>query len=380
MSEGPASLLLPEGLRDRLPPEAEAASRVTRALIDAMRSHGYARVAPPIAEFRETLSGRVGGGGGGEASGRDLLRFTDPVSRRTLAIRPDITRQVGRIATSRMADAPRPLRLSYAGQVLKLRASELWPEREMLQAGAELIGSDSAAAAAEIVNVAVMALAAAGVTGITVDFTLPNCVEALAAAALPVAANELDAVKAALDAKDAGALQTLGAAQYLPLIAAAGPFDAALVKLRAFDRSGVLTARLDALAAIAATLADRATLTLDPTERHGFEYQSWFGFSLFVAGHSVTIGRGGSYGIVHPDGRQEAAIGFSLYPDPLIAAGLGTSREAERRLFVPLTHDPDAAARLRSQGWATVAALDPNDDGRALGCTHRLAGTLPLPY
>lgn len=387
MSEGPASLLLPEGLRDRLPPEAEAASRVTRALIDAMRSHGYARVAPPIAEFRETLSGRVGGGGGGgEASERELLRFTDPVSRRTLAIRPDITRQVGRIATSRMADAPRPLRLSYAGQVLKLRASELWPEREMLQAGAELIGSDSAAAAAEIVNVAVMALAAAGVTGITVDFTLPDCVETLAAAALPVAADQLDAVKAALDAKDAGALQTLGAAQYLPLIAAAGPFDAALVKLRAFDRSGVLTARLDALAAIAATLADRttladrATLTLDPTERHGFEYQSWFGFSLFVAGHSVTIGRGGSYCIVHPDGRQEAAIGFSLYPDPLIAAGLGTSHEAERRLFVPLTHDPDAAARLRSEGWATVAALDPNDDGRALGCTHRLAGTLPLPY
>ncbi len=274
----------------------------------------------------------------------------------------------------------RPLRLSYAGQVLKLQASELWPEREMLQAGAELIGSDSAAAAAEIVNVAVMALAAAGVTDITVDFTLPDCVQALAAGALPVADDRLDEVKAALDGKDAGALQALGAAHYLPLIAAAGPFDAALAKIRAFDGSGMLTERLDALAAIAATLAGRATLTLDPTERHGFAYQSWFGFSLFVAGHSVTIGRGGSYRIIHPDGRQEAAIGFSLYPDPLIEAGLGTSHDAERRLFLPLTHDRAVAAQLRSDGWTTVAALDPNDDGRALGCTHRLAGSLPLPY
>ena len=97
-------VLLPEGLRDRLPPAAEAASRATRALVDAMRAHGYARVAPPIAEYRETL-------GGGDAQGaRDLLRFTDPVSQRTLAIRPDMTRQVGRIAGTGLAAAPRAVK------------------------------------------------------------------------------------------------------------------------------------------------------------------------------------------------------------------------------------------------------------------------------
>ena len=78
-----APALLPEGLRDRLPTQAEAASRVTRALVDTMRSHGYGRVSPPLAEFRETL------GGDDDRSARDLLRFTDPVSQRTLALRPD---------------------------------------------------------------------------------------------------------------------------------------------------------------------------------------------------------------------------------------------------------------------------------------------------
>ena len=29
-------------------------------------------------------------------------------------------------------------------------------------------------------------------------------------------------------------------------------------------------------------------MTLDPTERHGFEYQTWLGFSLFGAGLMVA--------------------------------------------------------------------------------------------
>src|SRR3546814_14388215 len=101
-----------------------------------MRSHGYGRVAPPLAEFRETL------GGDDERSTRDLLRFTDPVSQRTLALRPDITRQVGRIATSLPAKAPRPLRLCYAGPAVKLPPSPPPPPRPMLQVGAELIACD----------------------------------------------------------------------------------------------------------------------------------------------------------------------------------------------------------------------------------------------
>lgn len=357
----PTPQLLPEGLRDRLPPEAEAASRVTRALIDAMRSHGYARVSPPIAEFRETLAGNAQ-----DPASRDLLRFTDPVSRRTLAIRPDITRQIGRIATSRLAASPRPLRLSYAGQVVKLSATTLWPDREMAQVGAELIGSDSVAAVSEIVTLAVEALTAAGVSGITVDLTLPDLVDTLAADEFPLPPETIAAVKAELDAKDAGALAALGADAYLPLIAATGPFDAAVARLEAIDARGALASRIAALKTIAASLAGKATVTLDPSERHGFEYQSWIGFSIFAAGHAVTIGRGGSYSVAQADGTAEPAVGFSLYPDPLIGAGLGQD-ESERRIFLPLGHDRAIAAKLRSEGWITVAGLASTDTPAGCG-------------
>lgn len=362
--------LLPEGLRDRLPQQAEAASRVTRALVDAMRAHGYGRVSPPLAEFRETL------GGDDDRSARDLLRFTDPVSQRTLALRPDITRQVGRIATSLLAQAPRPLRLCYAGQIVKLRASQLRPAREMLQVGAELIGSDGVAAAREIVGVAIDALDAAGIGPVTIDFTLPDAVDLLAAS-LPVDAS-IETLRDELDAKDAGALVRIGAAAYLPLLRATGPFDQAIADLRAFDTGGVLASRIDALEAIAAPIRDRVSLTLDPTERHGFAYQSWFGFQIFVPGQGDAIGRGGGYAIPVGEDHEESAVGFSLYPDPLIDDGLGAEDVAERRIFLPLGHDAELAASLRADGWQTVAALSDADEARALGCGYRLTDDGPV--
>lgn len=363
--------LLPIGFRDRLPPHADAAAAAVSRMLEAAFAHGYERVAPPLAEFAEGLTGRL------KASrAQDLMRMTDPVSQRTLALRPDLTAQVGRIAATRMAHHPRPLRLSYAGQVVKLRASQLRPEREMLQMGCELVGLDSVTAAREVVAVALQALEAAGVTGITIDFTLPDLVETLAAGPLPVSPDEMETVRERLDAKDAGGLSGDGAA-YLPLIAAAGPFSDALARLRGFDATGVLASRIAGLEEIAASIGDRATLTLDPTERHGFEFQRWLGFSLFAEGVAGEVGRGGSYVIVHADGREEPAVGFSIYIDPLVDAGLAPV--SRRRLFVPLGGDRAAAERLRGEGWVTVSGLTGDDSAEKQICTHVLVGADPEP-
>jgi ATP phosphoribosyltransferase regulatory subunit len=113
-----------------------------------------------------------------------------------------------------------------------------------------------------------------------------------------------------------------------------------------------------------------ARLTLDPSERHGFEYQSWFGFVIYAEGIAGELGRGGSYSIL---GIDEPAIGFSLFPDRLIDA-LAEREPARDTLFLPLGHDPHRAAQLRAFGWRTLAALGEACDPSALGCTHRLEG------
>lgn len=361
--------LLPIGLEDRLPTEARAITTAMRNALGAMDSHGYDRVSPPLVEFERSLAGRMDGVGT-----QKQFRFVDPASFQTLALRSDITPQLGRIASTNMADVPRPLRLCYAGEVTTMVADQLAPARQRTQIGAELIGSDTVAAASEIVLLALEAVEATGATGLSLDFTLPDLVDTLAADALPLAEGKVEAVRRELDTKDAGGLVSAGGEAYLPLIHAAGPLADAIVRLRAIDAGGVLATRLDALETIAANVGTRARITLDPTERHGFEYQSWLGFTLYAEGARRSLGRGGTYAI---GGTEEAATGFSLYLDALLPVLPVAS--AQSLLFLPLKHDIAIAARLRREGWRTVAALSDNDSPLSLGCTHHMASGEPQP-
>ena len=205
--------LLPEGLEDRLPREAEAITRAMRASLDVLSSHGYDRVRPPLVEFERSLAGRMASGPDGNQP-RRMFRFVDPVSLRTLALRSDITPQIGRIAATSMAKAPRPLRLAYCGETALIRADQLQPERERTQLGAELIGTDSVEAVSEVVALAIEAMRAAGLKGISVDFTLPDLVDTLAEKALPLAEDKREAVRRELDMKDAGGLKAAGGEAY----------------------------------------------------------------------------------------------------------------------------------------------------------------------
>ena len=359
--------LLPEGLRDRLPGDAAAADRLARLLSDHLASHGYDRIQPPLIEYEVTLAARLG-----PAARRELIRFTDPASQATLALRSDITGQAGRIAATRLAHVPRPLRLSYAGPVLRVSGDKVRHEREALQVGAELIGSDTVTAACEILTVAVEGLALAGVTGISIDLTLPDLIETLASTVLPPA--RIAELKTLLDMKDAGGLAAAGFGDWLPLIAATGPVDAALAQLRTFDHAGLLASRLNGIAAMAAAVGDRARVTLDPTERHGFEYQTWIGFSIFGDGIGGEAGRGGAYVVAH-ETLSEPAVGFSLYVDALVDAGLG--RAEPKRILLPLVTDPAIGVTLRADGWVTVAALDAAADPADFGCSHVWNGECP---
>ncbi|MEP3050577.1 MAG: ATP phosphoribosyltransferase regulatory subunit [Erythrobacter sp.] len=360
--------LLPEGLSDRLPAAAGRITRAVRACLDVLGSHGYDRVRPPLLEFERSLAARMAG-----IETRAMFRFVDPESLRTLALRRDITPQIGRIAATSMKDAARPLRLGYCGDTALIRADQLDPARDRLQLGAELIGADTVAAASEIVVLAVEALAAAGLTGISVDFTLPDLVDTLAEKALPLDLDQIENVRRELDTKDAGGLKTAGGEAYLPLLYAAGPIAEALPKLRDIDAGGALTSRIEGLEAIALQVGEKARITLDPTERHGFEYQSWFGFTIYADNVRGAAGRGGTYRI---GGSDEPATGFTLFVDKLAEAT--GDPDKSNTLYLPLGHDADAAARLRAIGWRTIGQLGEAEDPKALGCTHQLEGREPV--
>src|SRR5690606_22782545 len=137
--------LLPAGLRDILPPDAAFEAAAVGRVMACFAAHGYEQVKPPLIEFEDGLLA-----GPGAALAAETFRLMDPVSQRMMGVRADMTLQVARIAASRLRNLPRPLRLSYAGQVLRVAGSQLRPERQFGQAGVELIGAASAAADAEV--------------------------------------------------------------------------------------------------------------------------------------------------------------------------------------------------------------------------------------
>lgn len=361
--------LLPAGLRDVLPPRAEWEAQASEKLIASFAAHGYLRVKPPLIEFEETLLA-----GSGQDLAGQMFRVMDPVSQRMMGLRTDITLQVARIASSRMKDTPRPLRLAYAGQVLRVRGTQLRPERQFAQAGVELIGSDALAADVEVAVLAAEAVAALGVGGLSLDITQPLLAPAI------IAAHGLDAKQAraarrALDRKDAAELKDVGGAAaptLLKLLALTGPARGALdglKKLKLPAEAAKIVEDLDKLVTEVSAAAPDLLVTLDPGEFRGFEYHTGIAFTLFARNVRGELGRGGRY--TAPAG--ETATGFTLYLDSVMRAL--PPQPVPQLVYLPFGTPRTAATRLRKDGHATWAALekeggDLKKAAKAAGCSH----------
>lgn len=385
MAEKATNALLPAGLRDVLPPEAAHEARVVEALLAQFAAHGYERVRPPLVEFEESLLA-----GSGVAMASQTFRLMDPVSQRMMGVRADITLQIARIAATRLAGAPRPLRLSYAGEVLRVRGSQLVPERQLCQVGVELIGAASAEADAEVISMAAEALGAFGVNGLSADLTSPRLVPALVSA-LGLEKVGAEDLRDALDHKDAARVAAATGSHaklFGALLAAAGPADQALAALQKLDLPRPVKAEANHLAEVVRLVRaanPSLDLTIDPVENRGFEYHTGVSFSLFVPGVRGELGRGGRYVAGAPFasrakkasetvGAGEPATGFTLAMETVLQAL--PDPEPARRLFVPVGTPPETARRLRIDGWAVVAGLAPVQDAKReaarLGCAHAL--------
>src|SRR5271166_2291233 len=366
----PNPALLPAGLRDLLPPDAETEASAVEALMTVFAAHGYQRVKPPLLEFEDSLLA-----GSGTAVADQTFRIMDPDSQRMMGLRADTTPQVARIATTRLAAAPRPLRLSYAGQCLRVRGSQLAPQRQVAQAGVELIGHDSPQADAETVLVAAEALSTVGLTRVSFDLTLPMLVPSLLDDAGLTVPDRV-ALARALDRKDAAAVARHGgplAAVLTDLLLAAGPADralAALAEAKLPNLAGALAERVANTVAAIRAAAPALRLTVDPVEFRGFRYETGVSVTVYAPGRHEELGRGGRYIC----GESEPATGLTLYPDSILR--VAPPRQARPRIFLPFGSDRGVAADLRADGFATVAALAVAGDDAAeaarLGCSHIL--------
>lgn len=361
--------LLPQGFRDLLPPEAQAEEDATRALIDVMRSFGYARVRPPLAEFEDSLFSE----GPGAMMKEQAFRFLDPASRKMMAVRFDITVQIARIATTRLNDAPRPLRVMYANDVLRTQASHQRADRQFKQVGAELIGPANPQHDIEIAVIALMGLHKLGAKNVTLDLSYPALLKLILKAYGITDAPAQDEWLDMLARKDMAMLQarpeSLGK-DLAALLDSHGSLDHTFKVIDGLQLCEAGRAKAAELAQITqgieSAIADLGLkgygVSVDVMETQGFQYHTGACFALYTPDAASEIGRGGRYDLAD----DQSACGFTAYMDSLLA--VLPDAQQPPMIAVPAATAWAELQDLQSKGWVVVRQSD--DDAPAKQCTH----------
>ena len=359
-----SSGLLPAGLQDVLYPNAENDAKASEIIMNCLASFGYRRVQPPLVEFEDSLlSDKLGA-----ALSDKTFRLLDPLSHKMMALRADMTAQIARISGTRLAHSPRPLRLSYAGAVMRVVPDVLNPERQMVQAGAELIGASDALACAEMISLGVRALNQAGIEGLTVDIGIPHLFDVL------VDSDEDSAIyqslAQAISERDSDALLAIeheSAPLLNRLLLAAGQNVEELMTV-CQDMTGEalqLTQTILSVVEMLHQIWPDLPITLDLLDRREGDYHKGLNFALYGKGLRGEIARGGAY----VTGFGEEATGLSIYMERVLRA-LPAAPNAPR-IYVSAKAGLMTAMALVSRGRDVVmgsADCDEESEAKALGC------------
>lgn len=363
-----------------MPGEARAEAALSTRVMTELALHGFERVALPAFEYESVLERGLG-----ELEPEEVLRFVEPESGEVVALRPDMTPQIARLVSTRLADRVLPIRLAYQGSVLRRRRERARRNRQIPQAGAELVGADGARGDLEVLSVAAATVRAAGLVEYGFDLSHAHIAAPLVASA-PEA--ERAGLLQALSHKDAEALARRAAR--------AGLADAdrrALLALpelhgegEVFERAEAVlagTACLPAVRALgelyrAAQAADLAPqLTVDLGEVWNFAYYTGPMFQVLARGPGEAIGSGGRYdGLYQRFGQPWSAAGFALDLDHLAWAlrDAGVAEPVVARVVVAAGPSAEAvAAVLRGLGVAAVVHADAERYARSAEFTHWLA-------
>lgn len=374
--------LLPDGIEEVLPAEAERIETARRRMLDLFQRWGYEFVITPHMEFLESLLVHAG-------HDLDLRTFkvVDPLSGRQMGLRADITPQVARLDAHALRRTG-PSRLCYAGSVLHAKPRALSTSRSPIQLGAELYGDSSVDSDLEVISLMLEMLELSDVPDVHMDLGHVGIYRGLArAAALSgeveqalfdalqrKAMDEVAELTDGLEPKLASMLQALAR-----LCGGREILDVAETALA--DAPADVRAALATLRQLSAQLAVRypdLPLYFDLGELRGYHYHTGVVFAAFVPGSGQSIAQGGRYDDIGADfGRARPATGFSADLKTLVVLGNASWSTPSAGIWAPSAQDPALwrqISDLRRAGERVVQALGGQDGSaaRGAGCDRQL--------
>ena len=296
---------------------------MTERIRAVLERGGYGEVYTPALEYERTFERGAAGDG-------PVYRLFDEHGN-VLVLRSDMTVPIARLAATRYASAPVPLRFSYVAHAYRPVQPKRGQSREFMQAGIELIGEPAPTGTAEVLTVLADSLSAAGLQnfriglgdvslypallaehGIDTDHT-QRIIAELAAGNFVAIERELSGVSLADEERDLllRVPRTRGGPEVL--LRADGPLRDAAAGMS------------EVHALLPPSVAERLIFDFGLVGDLG--YYTGAVFQVYDPAHGVPIGGGGQYDdLLAEFGRPLPAVGFGVALELLHVALAGEER------------------------------------------------------
>lgn len=342
-------LQIPPGVQCFYDREARLRRAIERRVAEVFEGWSYEEVLLPLFDYFEVFARA-----GGEAFAPRIYRFIGRDGE-VLALRPDFTALVAKVAASRLAERPLPLRLFYSGEVLRYEPPQAGSQGELYQIGLEHIG-DGLGSDLEVLAVALEALERLSIQDALLTVGHAGFISGLLAETGVEASLAAECFEA-LRRRDGARLEGILGARLSSRLNEATALSGGVEVLA---RARRLTEHLEALAALdhleqVGRELDRLGLlgrvTMDLGVVRGLAYYTGIVFEMHAPGSGLELGGGGRYDrLLANFGWPAPAVGFSLSLDRLAQLLLPSSSDLERREPSRPVKELSAAVALRRKG------------------------------
>ncbi len=344
--------LVPAGFKDSLNYDASIEHKYKNSIINYFRDNGFTLIKTPLIEYSKNLDSNT-------------LILKTHKKKDQLGIRNDITPQIIRIASSRLSNKIRPLKLCYYGEVVRKVGTILRPERQFQQVGAEIIGSESYKADVEIINLAYETLKKIGVKNIVIEITAPFFLDSLLK---KVADQDLKRqLKKLIQLKDINSIlkilkkhQLFESFKTLHLCSGSiknkKNYISKLNKIIGYDNE---VKRLIKIANLIKT-SKNDLLNIDFFDlQKNKNYYKGIKFTFFAKDVRGEIAGGGRYNLKYGN-NSETAIGYTCYMDTLLRSSSLINKN--KRILIPFNTSDKIKKKLINKGYSLFKSFEDNID------------------
>jgi ATP phosphoribosyltransferase regulatory subunit len=353
---------LPQGVRDWLPHELARKRDVEQALRAVFGRWSYEEIVTPTFERFDVIEKGLGG----ELTELSF-QFNDRRST-TLALRPEMTTPIARLVSTRMREAPLPLRLSYVAPAFRYyEQPQEGRMREFTQAGVELIGAAGIDADAETLFMAIEACDEIGMRDATYDINDSRVVDGILTG-VGLTGDAVAAAKNMMKERNIVGLRGFERPLLIEFALRRGGRDAigAARKVCVTAESQAALDRLETLLVRAAALGYGDRVSVDFALLRDLDYYTGFIFEGYLPEIGFPLCGGGRYDSLLPKfGYEVPAVGWSAGVERLLIALERRGKHAvsrRHRIDVLVSGADIVATRERAAGNVVRYASSGQDE------------------